>query len=167
MTEKEMVTTEECTFEVQLMARRAALLHYFFSKTMIDELGEEEGKKLIHKAIGAYGEYCGNAVRKGVEEMGLPITDENFGKVRDLPRFGWKMGVARTPEGEDRMVAEYCPLAGTFMEFGDIGKEIGRLYCYVDQAKYEAYNPDAVFIHTKNVLDDDGCCEFLIQPRES
>jgi len=164
--EKQMITTEECAFEVKLMARRAALLHYYFSEAIIEELGEEKGKGLIKKAIWAYGEHCGNAVREGVEAMGLPPTDENFGKVRDLPAYGWEIGMAEIPDGEPRMVVTFCPLADTFKELGSRGMELGRLYCFVDQAKYEAYNPNVDFIHTKNVLDRDDCCEFLIEPKE-
>ena len=164
--EKQLITPEECAFEVKLMARRAALLHYYFAETIIKEMGEEKGKALVKKAVWAYGEHCGKAVRKGVEAMGLPPTDENFGKVRDLPAYGWETGMVDIPGGEPRMVASFCPLAATFKELGPRGMELGRLYCYVDQAKYEAYNPEVKFIHTKNVLDGDACCEFLIEPKK-
>jgi predicted hydrocarbon binding protein len=160
-----MVTADECTKEVKLMARRAALLHYYFSEAVIEELGEEAGKKLIKKAIWAYGEHCGRAVREGVEALGLPLTDENFGKVRDLPRFGWETGMITLPDGEPRLVATFCPLAATFKELGPRGMELGRLYCFVDQAKYNAYNPEVDFIHARNVLDGDDCCEFVVQPK--
>ena len=89
MDTKDMITIEECKRQVGLMARRTALLHYFFSKTIISRLGEEEGKKLISEAIWAYGNYCGTSVRKKVEELGLPLTEENFDKVPDLPEYGW------------------------------------------------------------------------------
>jgi len=160
------ITIDECTEEVKLMARRAALLHYYFSEAIIDELGEEKGKALIKKAIWAYGEHCGAAVRKGVEAMGLPLTDENYGKVRDLPKYGWEMAQIETPEGETRPIATFCPLAATFKELGPRGMELGRLYCYVDQAKYEAYNPEMNFIHARNVLDGHEYCEFLVEPKD-
>ncbi len=159
------ITIQECTEEVKLMARRAALLHYYFSEAIIQELGEEKGKALIKKAIWAYGEHCGSTVREGVQAMGLPLTDENYGKVRDLPKYGWETGMIETPEGEIRPIATLCPLATTFQELGLRGVDLGRLYCYVDQAKYEAYNPEVNFIHAKNVLDGDEYCEFLIEPK--
>jgi hypothetical protein len=158
------VTAEECAQEVKLMARRAALLHYYFAETMIEALGEEEGKKMIKQAVWAYGEHCGRAVREGVEAMGLPNTPENFDKVADLPHFGWETSTVTLPDGEIRPIATFCPLAATFKELGDRGEEFGRLYCFVDQAKYQAYNPDFEFIHTRNVLDGDPCCEFLVRP---
>jgi hypothetical protein len=52
------------------------------------------------------------------------------------------------------------------MQFGEEGMRLGRLYCYVDQGKQLAYNPDFDFIHTKNLLDGDPYCEFLVQPHK-
>jgi hypothetical protein len=163
---EKMITVEACTEEVNLMARRLGLLHYYFSQAIVDMLGEEEGKALIKEAIWAYGRHCGEAVRAGVEAMGLPLTDENFGKVRDLPRYGWEIDEVTLDSGEVRPIAHFCPVAAALKELGPRGMELGRLYCYVDQAKYEAYNPNMEFIHTKNLLDDDPYCEFLVQPAE-
>lgn len=160
------ISVEDCTTEVKLMARRAALLHFFFSKAIIEELGPEAGERLIHKAIQGYGEYCGNAVRKEVEAMGLPLSDENFNKVRDLPHYGWDLGVRELPGGEQRSIAHYCPLADVFMQLGEEGRRLGRLYCFVDQAKQQGYNPAYDFIHSKNLLDGDPYCEFLVQPHK-
>ncbi len=163
---QEMVSKEECSRQVGLMARRTALLHYFFSKTIISRLGEEEGKKLISEAIWAYGNYCGASVRKKVEEMGLPLTEENYDKVPDLPEYGWDTEVITLKDGEVRPIASYCPIAASIKELGSDAEKIGRLYCYVDQAKYHAYNPDIEFVHTKNILDGDPYCEFLVRKAE-
>jgi hypothetical protein len=166
MDEDRSITVADCTEEVGLMARRTALLHYYFSLTLVEELGDKEGKRLIKKAIGAYGEHCGRTVREGVEAMGLPLTDENYSKVRDLPRYGWQSGTVTLPAGETRPIVSFCPLADTFKELGPRGEELGRLYCYVDQAKYQAYNPDVDFFHARNVLDGEPYCEFEIRPKE-
>jgi hypothetical protein len=160
------ITAAECADEVKLMARRLGLLHYYFSQAIVDRLGAEEGKALIKEAIWAYGRHCGQAVRQGVEAMGLPLTEENYGRVRDLPKYGWESDTVTLDSGEERPVVTFCPVAAALKELGPRGMELGHLYCYVDQAKYEAYNPDMEFIHTKNVLDGDAYCEFLIQPAE-
>jgi hypothetical protein len=162
----EKVTIDECNQEVRLMARRTALLHYYFSKVIVDKLGHKEGVELIKEAIRAYGNHCGEAVRIGVKKMGLPISDENFGKVRDLPKYGWDLDKIAVESGDERLVATYCPLAATFRELGPDGVTLGRLYCFVDQAKYHAYDPSKEFIHAQNVLDGDPYCEFLIQSSE-
>lgn len=161
--EGERITPQECRDEIVLMARRMALLHYYFSKTIVDRLGKDEGKALIKEAIWAYGRHCGQAVREGVEALGLPPTDENYGRVRDLPKYGWESDTVTLPDGEVRPIATFCPIADALQELGPEAVELGRLYCYVDQAKYEAYNPDMEFIHAKNVLDGEPYCEFLIQ----
>jgi hypothetical protein len=164
--ESEKITVAECTEDIRLVARRLGLLHYFFSEAIVGRLGEEEGKALIKEAIWAYGEHCGRTVREGVEAMGLPPTDENYSKVRDLPRYGWEIGSVTLEGGEQRPVATFCPVAATLQELGPRGEELGRLYCYVDQAKYAAYNPELEFVHARNVLDGDACCEFVVRPRE-
>jgi hypothetical protein len=156
------ISPEDCAFEVTLMARRAALLHYYFSEAIIAELGEEKGREVIKKAIWDYGEHCGRTCKEGVEAMGLPLTEENYGKIRDLPRFGWKTGMITMPDGEERQIAPFCPIAAAFEELGPRAVELGRMYCFVDQAKYHAYNPDIEFVHSKNVLDGDEYCEFQI-----
>ncbi len=164
--EDEKITVAQCTEEVRLVARRLGLLHYYFSKAIVDKLGDEEGKALIKEAIWAYGKHCGRAVREGVEALGLPLTDENYGRVRDLPQYGWEIEMVTLDSGETGPAATFCPVAEAFKETEPRGQELGRFYCYVDQAKYEAYNPDMEFVHSKNVLDGDTCCEFLIQPRK-
>jgi hypothetical protein len=165
MTEQpDQITVQECSNEIQLLARRTGLLHYYFSRAIVDRLGEEEGKALIKEAIWAYGRHCGQAVREGVEAMGLPLTEENYGRVRDLPKYGWDSDMVRLPDGEKRPIVTYCPIAAALQELGPDAVELGRLYCYVDQGKYEGYNPDMEFIHAQNVLDGDPYCEFLVRP---
>ncbi len=160
-----MITPAECAEEVRLMARRTALLHMYFSKAIIEELGEEAGRRLIQKAIHDFGAHCGRAVRAQVQALGLPLSEENYNKVRDLPRYGWEVDSLTLPDGEQRPIARFCPLAETFLEFGEEGRRLGRLYCYVDQAKQQAYDPETEFVHPHNVLDGDAYCEFLIRPR--
>lgn len=166
MQAQKVVTQEECARQVGLMARRTALLHYFFSKTILSRMGEQEGQKLIRDAIWAYGNYCGQSVLKKVQEMGLPLTEQNFEKVPDLPEYGWDIDTITLEDGEVRPIARDCPIAAAFKELGPQAEKIGRLYCYVDQAKYKAYNPDIEFVHTKNILDGDAYCEFLVRTAE-
>jgi hypothetical protein len=163
MSDPTMMSRTEAAENVRLMARRTALLYYHFARTLIDELGDEEGKRLIAKAVWAYGEHCGTVVREGVEAMGLPPTDENFNKVADLPHVGWDISSLTADNGETHPIATYCPLAAVWQELG--AEELGRMYCMVDQAKYHAYNPDYEYIHARNVLDGDAYCEFVVKAR--
>lgn len=71
---------------------------------------------------------------------------------------------AAESHGEKRPIATHCSLAAVWQELN--AQELGRVYCAVDQAKYQGYNPDYEFIHTRNVLDGDEYPAFLIEPRE-
>jgi hypothetical protein len=62
-------------------------LYLHFAKTLVRELGEEEGKRLTLKAVSSYGTERGRATRQAVEVAGLEPTLENFFKFSDLPRF--------------------------------------------------------------------------------
>jgi hypothetical protein len=42
--------------------------------------------------------------------------------------------------------------------------ELGRLYCYVDPAKYMAFNPGFKMIHLKALPDGDQYCELAVRP---
>jgi hypothetical protein len=156
-----MLTEAECAGQVGLMARRTALLYHYFAQTLVEELGEQEGRRLIEKAIWAYGEHCGRAIREQIQAQGLPLTEENYNKIPDLPAYGWtveKTGAHAT--------ATYCPMAAVWIEMGPEAVSLGRLYCHVDQAKQHAYNPEEEFVHHQNVLDGDPVCEFGIRPRK-
>jgi hypothetical protein len=162
---QDRISVDECAADVRLLARRLALLHYYYAEAIIGRLGEEEGRALIKEAIWAYGRHCGNAVRAEVEALGLPLTAENYSRGRDLPRFGWESGKVTLPNGEVRATSLFCPIAATLQELGPRCMELGRLYCFVDQAKFEAYNPAIEFAHARNVLDGDACCEFAVGAR--
>lgn len=162
-----MLSREDCTQEVRLMARRTALLFSAFAETLLEEFGEEQAQRLVSKAVWNYGQACGRAVRAEVERQGLPPTQENYNQARDLPRLGWEGDSLVTPEGEVHPLIHYCPLAETFKSLGPRAQRFGRLYCHVDQAKQQAYNPAVECVHVQNVLDGDPVCEFQYRPLQS
>jgi hypothetical protein len=162
MEKKEMIPKDEAFSQLKSMITRTALIHYAFTKTIIDELGKEKGKELAKKAIRLYGEMVGKKVRENTLAKGLPTLAENF--QNDLPTLGWADREKVVVEGEKRARVHTCYLAEAWKELGV--PEIGRLYCFVDQAKYEAYNPDLECVHTKNVLDGDPYCELAVRSRK-
>jgi len=159
MTKKEMITKQEASEQVSSMARRAALIHYAFTKTLFDKLGKKKGTELARQAIKLYGEWVGKRVREKTLAKGLPLTRENFQD--DLPALGWAEREIVEVEGEKRSRVFACPLARVWQELGT--PELGRVYCFVDQSKYEAYNPELECVHTKNVLDGDSYCELAVR----
>ncbi len=164
-TVKETIPLEEAKRAVELTARRLGLLHLSFARILVDELGEKKGKELIMQAIEDYGKRIGQEVREGVISQGLDPIPENYGtgKSGDLPEFGMHEGREKVAVGgEKRMRAYGCTMAKVWHECGE--NELGRLYCYVDPAKYMAFNPNFKLIHTKTLPDGDAYCELAVRP---
>ena len=159
---KEMVSKREARQQVLSIINRMALLHYCFSKTLIEELGEKKGKVVIRKAIARYGEEVGKKVKEKTLAKELETLPQHYQE--DLPAFGWSMERV-VVEGEPRARVYTCHLAEVWNELG--APELGRLYCYVDQAKYKAYNPDLECVHIRNILDGDPYCELAVRTRKT
>jgi predicted hydrocarbon binding protein len=158
----EMISKEEAARQVHSMITRLAWLHYAFARTLMKELGEEKGKALSKKAVALYGELVGKGAQAKTKAKGLPLTRENYSE--DLPSLGWGHSETVEVEGEKRRRVYTCHLAKIWKELG--APEVGRLYCFVDQAKYEAYNPELVCVHVKNVLDGDPYCELAVRSKK-
>ena len=152
-----LVSKKEAEEQVVVMAKRMALLYYHTAEVLTEKLGEDEGKKMLSEIIDRYGRESGAAARSRVEELGLPLTADNFNIGSDLPKWGWQADRVVCEDGIERGRITYCPLAEVWKEKGL--EQLGRIYCYVDQAKYDAYN-GIKCKHLKNVLDGDNCCLF-------
>ncbi len=152
---EDAIPTSEAAAQVLTMVERIAMVYYHFAQTIINHLGEEEGRKLIAEAIASYGKEVGERQRQRVEALGLPADCENYRTVPDLARLAWtpEYMPKRVINGQERPV---CPLANYWMDKD--AANLGRLYCYVDQAKYKAFDPECECRHPKNVLDGDEEC---------
>ena len=158
---RETIPFEEAEKEVELVSERLALLHLTYAKTIIDELGEEKGKELILKTIKRYGKTIGKKRREEIEEKGMEPTAENFseGKVLRIPRFGMHTDLKTNKEGNMELYG--CTMGKFWKDEGE--EELGRLYCYVDPAKYMGYNDEYIQIHEKALPAGDGCCVFDVR----
>lgn len=162
---EKMIPLDEAQREVAITSRRIALLHLSYAKTLVEELGEEKGTELIEKAIKDYGIRIGEKTRKEVLNQSLEDTPENFsaGKSLRVPKFGMHDLIETVEvDGESRMRAHGCVLGKLWKEYGE--EKLGRLYCYVDPAKYMAYNPNYKLIHIKALPDGHKFCEFAVRP---
>jgi nitroreductase len=155
---EEQMSRQEALNQIQAALRRAALLYHCFSKTLVEEYGEKRGEELIRKSIDEYGTFIGEEARQKAKKQGLSLTPENFES--DLPDISWEVKTVFV-DGEERARVHHCPLAAEWLEWGD--PKMARLYCYVDQAKMRAYNPDYEYVHIKNVLEGDSYCELAIR----
>jgi hypothetical protein len=146
------------------MCRRLAQLYIAFARTLVTELGQEKGEAVIRKSILRYGQEVGRKIRERVEAEGLPLTIENYRRFSDLPSLGFSSRSVDTEGGRVSRVDD-CVLASVWKELGE--QALGRLYCYVDQAKIEAYNPELEYIHLKNCLDTEiSYCDTTIQRKK-
>ncbi len=159
---EESISRRDAEQQLKNMIKRTALLHYAFTQTLIEELGEEKGKALARKAIKRYGDFVGKQAKQSAEKKGLPNTRENFQD--DLPALGWPHREKVEVDGEPRARVHGCYLAEAWKEWGV--PQIGRIYCYVDQAKYESFNPELQCVHVKNVLEGDSFCEIAVRKKK-
>ncbi len=158
---KERKDVKEAEKYIQTLSKRLALLHLSYAETLTEELGEDRGKQMAVKAIKRYGRYIGEARREEIVEEGIEPTPETFseGTAFSIPPFGMH---SKIEEGEDTMKAYGCVLSELWSEYGK--EDLGRLYCFVDPAKYMAFNEDHIQIHMKAKTVGDDHCEFEIRP---
>lgn len=147
---KDVVPLEEAKEQVGIALTRAALLHLAFSRTLVEEFGEQRGKELVLRAIMEYGRRVGERVKRG-----LP----------DAPKYGI-MGNEVLGGSGDRWFENYkaydCVFARTFKEYGEL--DLGCLYCYVDPAKTMTQDPREKLIHRDCAACGDDFCTFDVLP---
>ena len=149
--------------DVGLALRRLSVLFHAFSATLVEELGDGQGRALIERAVEAYGRQVGAEAAERAKGRGKALTPENFED--DLPTRGaWRIEPV-VVDGEERVRVHHCPLAAEWMTWGD--PALARLYCGVDQAKMLGFNPEYEYIHIKNLLDGDPYCELVMRRREA
>ncbi len=169
--EQEKIEVQQAKNDVLIMAERMASLYYFMVNSMLEETDEETTERVVRRAILNYGLDCGKNAKEKVSSMNLPITLPNYALGKDLPSLGWEskkldLGKAGVKASE----ISFCPLASKWKQLGF--ERWGRMYCYVDQAKYRGYCDQMTCYHDKNLLDGDECCvvrivdESVPQPEE-
>ncbi len=160
MSNKQEITREEAVSQVRQMGRMLAAIYYHFSREIIAELGEEKGEQLIRRAVWNYGSERGLEQKERVIAAGHKHEPWNYIKASDMPALGWDLEKVKEGENPTHIVIHYCPFAEYWKE-KDFAR-IGRIYCSVDQAKYQAFHPDSDYIHLHNTLDQgDSYCEML------
>ncbi|HAE41627.1 MAG TPA: hypothetical protein DCG34_01745 [Clostridiales bacterium] len=142
----------------------SAKLYYFMAKKMIEKLGKEEGSKAVEEAIIELGRYRGEKVREKVLTAGLDLTMQNEYKFHDLP-IGTKLWNAVSKKEGGTQVSEifHCPFGKVWKDMD--AEEIGLLYCAIDYAIWEGYNPDIKFERKKCIFEGDTTCVMTYQEK--
>lgn len=130
------VSFSDAKTQVEVAVTRIALLHLAFSRTLVEQLGQEKGKELILKSIMEYGKMIG---------------ERTIQRKQDLPKYG----VHEKYEGGK---VYGCILGKIFHEYEE--EDLGCLYCYVDAAKSMTVNPKNKLIHTECDACGDDYCVF-------
>jgi len=151
---KEVFAREEAEEQVRAMARLFGLMFYHFANLLVEKYGEEEGKDLVREAVKRFGLDRAEKVRKDVIKMGLEPVLENYGKVLDLPRIGWRGPTRET----------YCPFAEVWIEKG--AEDLCKLYCEVDVWKMVGYNPKIKVKRLRWVLEGNEDCKYQMEQGE-
>ena len=157
--ENQQVAKSEAVAAVRQMGRMLAAFYYHLARQLIDELGEDKAAAILRRAVAAYGADRGSRHRDKVVAAGLGGEPADYVRLPDLPPFGWEAAPVTDGENPTHVRITYCPFAEYWQEMDFAA--IGRIYCRVDQAKYEAFHPAADLVHLKNVLDGDGYCEMV------
>lgn len=167
MKKDEKIRKEDAKKQVLAMAQRCAMIFQAFSEVLVEEIGEEKGKDLIQRAITLYGNRCGEKVKEKVRQKGYSLTAKNYDKVLDVPTLGWEGKKIKDLQNEWERISEvtFCPLAEYWIN--EDFASIGRMYCYVDQAKFTSYNQELECVHLENVLDGDKRCLIAVRKKKA
>ena len=112
-----------------------AEIYYYMGKNIIEDMGEEEGSKVIAKAVREFGEDRVASIKSEAAERGITINDEpSFFSVRDMPSCGWQN--ENTPEGS---VCHRCLFDEIWKKYGEMGAKVGALYCPIDYVIYGSF----------------------------
>jgi len=141
-----------------------ALLYYCMAKNVVEKLGEEEGKKLILKAMREFGSMRGEGIKRKVVAKSLELNLQNLHQNYDLPlHVALKMKSIKSTPYEFHSENYFCKFAEVWRELGKEAVSLGLLYCKQDAALMHSYNPNIGFNNPKNVLREDHCCEHIMR----
>lgn len=159
MTE-EKISRSEAKEQVVLALRRLAFYHATMVEVLKEKMGDDEGRALAHEIVDRYGRKIGAEARRRTDDQELEPTPLNYSE--DLPFLGFD--AERVSEDPLTIRVTECPLAKVWKDLGC--EEDGTLYCWVDQAKYDEYNPDLACTHDVHCLrDGKKFCDVAIRPK--
>lgn len=155
---------EQAAQEVRILAERMAMLYSHFVQVLCKKYGEPATEEIVKEVIMAYGKECGEMAKEAVLRQGLENTLSNHGCSHELPSVGWTVETLSCSDKEKVVQTDYCPFAATWKARGE--EKWGRMYCFVDQAKFSTYCDGLETVHEKNVLDGADCCLMRVTKKE-
>jgi len=121
-----------------------ALMMGWISKAVVEAVGEEEGERIIRKAVVKYGNQRGKRMGMRAEANGHPRTSTNYFPYAEIKlAMGDFKGKFLERSPDLRVRASRCPWSNAWAE-NDL-MEYGRFYCMeIDPAVVQGFNEDLV-----------------------
>jgi hypothetical protein len=160
-----MDTRDQDSAALEKMGRVFALLFGHLARAAVARCGPE-GRQAIIDGVMSFGRHRGRMIRDQVLAQGLLLTIENFYANHDLAHVnaGFDMTLACRDWGGEALVTR-CPFADVWREMQE--PELGAIYCLVDVAMLEGYNPDLTLVRPTTILGGQPSCQFLWHPKEA
>jgi len=150
---------------LESMGKVFALLFGHMAKATVERFGEE-GRQAVTDGIMSFGRQRGRGIRDRVLAQGLPLTIENFYANHDLAHVnaGFEMRLSIGKGWNAEALVTRCPFAEVWQEMQH--PELGAIYCLVDEAMLEGYNPDLRLDRPTTILRGSSTCQFFWRAQE-
>lgn len=130
-----------------------ALMMAWISKAVVDAVGEEEGERVVRRAVARYGNQRGRRMAMRAEANGHSLSMANCLAYAELKLKKSDMSikiVERSPHARGRVSA--CPWTAAWEESDLMG--YGRFYCLeIDKAVLHGFNEDLV-LEVHSIMPD-------------
>jgi hypothetical protein len=144
----------------------AAQLFCSTAKSVLERLGENEGRALLKEAIEYFGRERGRRIAERVQALGLPLTFRNWLTYGDIDANRNFAAQPDVDQGDLVVRVENCTFHQAAQEWGL--EDLAGIYCrYVDYAILEGYNPDIKLILEDRGQTDRNFCVFRYIMKES
>lgn len=147
-------------------AQHHALLFTSISKIVIHKIGEENGEKLIRKAVKKYGQQRGKRMALRARNNGHDLSVANYFAYGEweLPKgeMDFKL-IEKKPDA--RLNIFKCPWYAAWKENNLL--EYGKYFCKeVDTALVKGFNPDLEIKVNSTQTNGEELCDFVFKDAE-
>ena len=143
---------------------------FYLAQGIFNEMGEEEGTKLVIEQIRKMGYKIGESMKNKLETKGLKNSLENRIKLiessSNSTNIAWDREYLDAKGNELVVKFSYCPIADGFKMNGEEGVKIGELFCSnIDDSVSKGYNPNLSCVRETS-LNKDGVCTLHFTMRK-
>lgn len=164
---EETMPLEKAREYIEMAQAATAKLYFAFAKELVESLGEEEGIKVLRRAVHRFGTLRGKMIRERLDAAGVEPTVANLSKFYDLPIAVSQVAeVIRKEENYLEKKAFSCATGRTLRTLGPEAVRLGVYYCEQDKSLREAFNENFSYEQLSNALAGDDCCHSILKLKE-